>query len=391
MMATSGHVDNDDGNGDTVTEARKRTSGHNNNKATGNTTTMNMTTAMDGITVADTMTTGTAGTTTSGSSCMNVAPSAIPTSIVARPRGGPIAFLEERAALLSQRASEAAAVAREAVTDAADFNNAHASIVAKHRKMFLERAFGITSDGTVTIELKKEFKSVKTYEKYTDMIHVISNWGDDNFLKEASSDDPVASAIRKFRKSNTSGYNYVRDFKIEASETLDESQRWILKHKKSGGIVSHMLNIFDIINEAHSRQGHLKAERTLANMQPMHYSPTLELCKLFCLNCFVCHERHPNVPPPKGAKKPILTSEFCDRLQVDLIDMRAMRKCDVYGHMQRWIMTVKDHSTGLVYLCALPRKKAIYVAAELEKYFGFIGYPEIFHTGRFTFTYMFSQ
>jgi hypothetical protein len=41
------------------------------------------------------------------------------------------------------------------VTDAADFNNAHASIVAKHRKIFLERAFGITSDGTVTIELTR--------------------------------------------------------------------------------------------------------------------------------------------------------------------------------------------------------------------------------------------
>jgi len=68
--------------------------------------------------------------------------------------------------------------------------------------------------------LKKEFKSVKTYEKYTDMIHVISNWGDDEVLKEASSDDPVASAIRKFCKSNTRGYNYVRDFKIEASELL---------------------------------------------------------------------------------------------------------------------------------------------------------------------------
>ena len=351
--------------------------------------TMNPLRAMDVITVADTMTTETATagmTTTSRSSGINVA---IPTSIVARPRGGPIAFLEDRAVMLSQRADQAAAFAREVVTDAQDFNNAHASIVAKHRKMFLKCAFGITSDGTVvTIELKKEFKSVKTYEKYTDMIHVISNWGDDDVLKEASSDDPVASAIQKFRKSNTRGYNYVRDFKIEASETLNESQRWILKHKKSGGIVSHMLNIFEIINKAHSRQGHLKAEKTLANMQPMHYSPTLELCKLFCLDCFVCHERHPNVPPTKGAKKPILSSEFRDRIQVDLIDMRAMRKKDVYGNMQRWIMTVKDHSTGLVYLCALPRKKAIYVAAELEKYFGLIGYPEIFHTGMFTFSFM---
>ena len=60
------------------------------------------------------------------------------------------------------------------MTDAADFNNVHASIVAKHRNMFLECAFGITSDGTVTIKLKKEFKSVKIYEKFTDIIHVMS-------------------------------------------------------------------------------------------------------------------------------------------------------------------------------------------------------------------------
>jgi hypothetical protein len=133
---------------------------------------------MDCVTVADTMTTEMAGTTTSlrgdGSSGLNVAPPAIPTTyIVARAQGGPIAFLEQRAVVLNQRASEAAAIAREAVTDAADFNSAHASIVAKHRKMFLECAFGITSDGTVTIEMTKEFKSVKTYEKYTDMIHVM--------------------------------------------------------------------------------------------------------------------------------------------------------------------------------------------------------------------------
>jgi len=135
----------------------------------------------------------------------------------------------------------------------------------------------------------------------------------------------------------------------------------------------------------------LKAEKTLANMQPMHYSPTLELCKLFCLDCFVCHERHPNVPPTKEAKKPILSSDFRDHIQVDLIDMRTMRKRDIYGNMQLWIMTVKDHSTGLVYLCELPQKKAIFVAAELEKYFGLIGYPENFHTGMLTFTFMLSQ
>jgi hypothetical protein len=31
-------------------------------------------------------------------------------------------------------------------------------------------------------------------------------------------------------------------------------------------------------------------------------------------------------------------------------------------------MTVKDHSAGLMYLCALPCKRAAFVAAELEKF-----------------------
>jgi hypothetical protein len=144
-----------------------------------------------------------------------------------------------------------------------------------------------------------------------------------------------------------------------------------------------MLDIFDVIHEARSRQGHLKVEKTLTNCT-MFYSPTYELCQLFIADCFVCHERHPNVLARKGAKKPILSSEFCNCFQENLIDMQTMRKRDVYGQMQRWIMTVKDHSTGLVYLCALPQKKAPFVAAELEKFFDFVGYPEIFHTGVYT-------
>ena len=98
------------------------------------------------------------------------------------------------------------------------------------------------------------------------------------------------------------------------------------------GIVLHMLDIFDIIHKAHSRQGHLKVDKTLANCT-IFYSPTYKLFKLFIADCFVCHERHPNVPARKGAKKPILSSEFRDRFQVDLIDMQAMRKRDVYGQM----------------------------------------------------------
>jgi hypothetical protein len=145
-----------------------------------------------------------------------------------------------------------------------------------------------------------------------------------------------------------------------------------------------MLDVFDAFLSAHQTLGHLKTDKTMALLKPQYYSATADLVKVFIDHCSVCHQKNTGIQKKKGARKPILSSEFRDRFQVDLIDMRTIRRRDVYGHMQRWIMTVKDHSTGLIYLAALPRKMAKYVATELEKYFGFVGYPSIFHTGMFS-------
>ena len=46
----------------------------------------------------------------------------------------------------------------------------------------------------------------------------------------------------------------------------------------------------------------------------------------------------------------------------------------------RLVMTIKDHPTGLTYLCALPRKLSHLIAYKLQEIFGIIGYPKIFHT-----------
>ncbi len=191
---------------------------------------------------------------------------------------GPIAALKQRAAT-SQCAIQAAAVARDAAADAADINNAHATIVAQHHKTFLVRAFSINPDGTPIIEPSllperlKTYKSVKSVEQYNYIIEVLTNWGDDAVLKEAAPDDPDANACRNCCKENIQGYSYVKQFAIEEAKGLDGSLKIILKHKKSGGIVLHMLDIFDIIHEAHSRQGYLKVNKTLANCT-MFYSPT---------------------------------------------------------------------------------------------------------------------
>jgi predicted Zn-dependent protease len=51
-----------------------------------------------------------------------------------------------------------------------------------------------------------------------------------------------------------------------------------------------------------------------------------------------------------------------------------------YGVIHQGIMTLKDHATSLPYITSFPRKKAKYVAHELDHIFGLIGCPNIFYT-----------
>jgi len=62
------------------------------------------------------------------------------------------------------------------------------------------------------------------------------------------------------------------------------------------------------------------------------------------------------------------------------MDFRKLQKRDPFGVLMHWILTLKDHATSLVYLCALPRKRANLIAYKLQEIFGIIGYPMIFHT-----------
>jgi hypothetical protein len=165
---------------------------------------------------------------------------------------GPIAALKQRAATLLQRAHQAGVVARDAAANAVDINNAHAIIVAQHCKMFLARAFGINPDDTPITDPSllpkklKTYKSVKSVEWYIYIIEVLNNWGDNNILKAASPEDPDANACRNLHKENIRGYSYIKQFQIKEAKGLDGSLKIILKHKKSGGIVLHMLDIFDV-------------------------------------------------------------------------------------------------------------------------------------------------
>jgi hypothetical protein len=261
-----------------------------------------------------------------------------------------------------------------------------------HHRLFLRKAFGINPDGTPIPNIEefndepiKVYRSVKSVALYKEIVRILTYWGDNKFLESADEGNLEVSEIRRFRKANEKvGYNYDAHFKLLHTSYANGTPKAVLLHAGSDKIVLHMLDLFDVILAAHTQQGHLKVERTIAALKPQYYSITYDLVKLFVDDCAICHQKNSGIVKKKGARKPIISSEFRDRFQVDFIDMRTFRRRDVYGRMMQWIMTVKDHSTGLIYLVALPRKMAKYVAAELEHYFCFVGYPYIFHTGRFT-------
>ena len=69
--------------------------------------------------------------------------------------------------------------------------------------------------------------------------------------------------------------------------------------------------------------------------------------------------RHGVIKASKGTRKPLFSHAWRDRFQVDLIDMGKFpaQPNIIYGVIQRWIMIVKDHSTGLTAVFSLPWKK----------------------------------
>jgi hypothetical protein len=104
-------------------------------------------------------------------------------------------------------------------------------------------------------------------------------------------------------------------------------------------------------------------------------------CKIFVDTCPVCVGKIKK-KKRKGARKPIRSSFFRDRYQLDLIDMREKLAIDVYGCPQNWVVVCKDHFTQFVILTCVPSKKPSFVAYELSKWFGAFGYPVVYQTDR---------
>lgn len=221
----------------------------------------------------------------------------------------------------------------------------------RHKQVFNEKAFGIDVDGqplpASELTKKKNANSkIKSVDKYNEILYAVSNWKTKEQQQTLTDDEK--KALRALKKKNKNIYDWVKEYKVESGAFPDgtpkqtlirieadrpDAQRTVLPHTK----------IFDAIDEIHEAGGHMGQERTYTECSKKYYNVTQELVKIYCESCRSCLEKQPAISAHKGAKSPIVSAQFRDRFEVDLIDLRKKQKRDIYGVMQRWIVTVKDH------------------------------------------------
>jgi hypothetical protein len=128
------------------------------------------------------------------------------------------------------------------------------------------------------------------------------------------------------------------------------------------------------------KNGHMGQERSWGYCREKYFNITQEVINTYCKACPVCMKKNPVTQPARGSRKPIRSVHFRDRFQIDLIDFCKLRKRDLFGVLLCCVLVIKDHATGLIYLCTLPRKHPNLVEYKLQEIFGIIGFPKIFHT-----------
>ena len=256
----------------------------------------------------------------------------------------------------------------------------------RHRAVFNEKAFGVDRDGN-PLSASQPISRGKTKDitpsQWAEIVNVVSNWKTDAEVATLDGQGKKDwKALKAQFTQNKNAYRWVKEYTVERGTNVDGTEKLTLHRKEieQQRVVVPLTKIFDAIDEFHRANGHLGQERTYIDASKKYYNVTQHLVKVYCETCRICNGKQPTIGPQKGAKRPILSKEFRDRFQVDLIDMRKMQRRNIYGIMQRWIVTVKDHFTGLTFVTSIPRKRPKYVAYELEKYFGLVGYPAIFHT-----------
>jgi hypothetical protein len=192
-----------------------------------------------------------------------------------------------------------------------------------------------------------------TDEKYNETLDIMRQINSDN-----------VDAKKKVLKASRLNYKKAQQFELQEVHLLNGSNKTLLCRKPElvkpllwgprGSIVLPMRQMFDVLYSAHERVGHMKVVSTYKNLQKKIWNVTLAQSKAFCSLCPNCALQGPKVRSLRGASRPIRSSNFRDRFQVDLVDMSTNRRQSIYGIVMRYIVVMKDHFSGFVMADCIP-------------------------------------
>ncbi|XP_068247605.1 KRAB-A domain-containing protein 2-like [Palaemon carinicauda] len=152
---------------------------------------------------------------------------------------------------------------------------------------------------------------------------------------------------------------------IKKRQTLDETPVYYVSIEDT----------FDIVKRAHVATGHGGRDRMTKELQVKYDNIQRDTTELFKSLCLECQKKRKRPMTKDVVVKPILSTEFSSRGQVDLIDMQSM-SCRTF----KWIMVYQDHLTKFCVLRPLTSKRAAEVAFQFDDIFLLLGAPVIFQS-----------
>ena len=130
-------------------------------------------------------------------------------------------------------------------------------------------------------------------------------------------------------------------------------------------------HLFDTIDEVHSRMCHKGEKNTHIELKKTVANITKNQIRIYIEYCRICEETRQRREKAKRVEKPIISTEFGQRGQMDLIDMRHS------GGEYNYIFHYQDHFTKFSILKRLRSKRAEEVADRLFEIFTTFGAPKI--------------
>lgn len=128
-------------------------------------------------------------------------------------------------------------------------------------------------------------------------------------------------------------------------------------------------SLFRAIVAVHRDQLHAAAGTTHTSFKEQYFTATKEEVDWVLQRCTLCALKTKSLT--KAPLNPIKSSCCMERIQIDLIDMRALNE------EMKWILHIQDHFSKFSLAYPLTAKMAGNVATKMAEWFGLFGFPRI--------------